>query len=118
MHRRILVPFIVAIVLVALPAAAEDVTGEWEFSVELDMGSGSPTFVFEQDGEKLTGTYRGIAGEAEVEGTVEGNEVRFSFESSFGTVTYQGTIQEDGTMKGTADYGGQASGTWTAGRTD
>jgi hypothetical protein len=107
-----------AIAIVAVPAAAADVTGAWIFTVELDMGSGNPTFDFEQDGEKLTGTYHGIAGDAELEGTVKEDQIQFSFESSFGTVTYTGTIEDDGTMKGTADYGGQASGTWTAKRAE
>jgi hypothetical protein len=105
---------VVAIVLAALPAAAAEVTGKWTFSVQLDMGSGSPTFVFEQDGENLAGTYFGQAGEAQLTGTVKGNQIRFSFETTYGTVTYEGTIEDDGMMKGTVDYGGQASGTWTA----
>jgi hypothetical protein len=107
-----------AIVIAALPAAAEDVTGKWNCSVQLDMGSGNPTFDFQQDGENLTGTYHGQAGEAQLEGTVVGNQIQFSFESAWGKVTYEGTIEADGTMKGTADYGGQASGTWTAQRAE
>jgi hypothetical protein len=117
-QRNVLFFTVLAIVIAALPAAAADVTGKWTFSVQLDMGSGSPTFVFQQDGEKLTGTYSGQAGEAQLTGTVEGNQIQFSFESTFGTVTYEGTIEDDGTMKGTADYGGQAGGTWTAKRAE
>jgi len=96
--------------------AAADVTGKWTFSVQLDMGSGSPTFVFEQDGENLTGTYSGEAGQAKLKGTVKGNEIQFSFDSDFGVVKYEGTIEDADSMKGTADYAGQASGTWTAKR--
>ena len=118
MKKSVFFCAVLAVVIAALPAAAADVTGKWNFSVQLDMGSGSPTFVFQQDGEKLTGTYSGQAGEAELTGTVKENKIQFSFESAFGTVTYEGTIEEDGTMKGTADYGGQASGTWTAKRAE
>jgi len=116
--RRTLVLAAVALAVAALPAAAADVTGSWVFTVELDMGSGNPTFDFQQDGETLTGTYHGIAGDAELTGTVKDNQIEFGFETSWGKITYQGTIEDDGTMKGTADYGGQASGTWTAKRAE
>ncbi len=32
------------------------------------------------------------------------------------TVAYKGEIQDDGTMKGTVDFGGFAEGTWTGRR--
>ena len=35
----------------------------------LDAGSGTPIFVFKQSGEKLTGTYSGLMGNAELTGT-------------------------------------------------
>src|SRR5262249_29758925 len=35
-----------------------DISGTWKFSVDLEDGShGDPTFVFKQEGDKLTGTY-------------------------------------------------------------
>ena len=43
-----------ALVLVTL-AQAPDISGTWQFTVELDLGGGRPTFVFEQDGESLSG---------------------------------------------------------------
>ncbi len=45
--------------LLCASAWVHDITGKWEFNVQLDAGSGSPTFVFKQSGEKLTGTYNG-----------------------------------------------------------
>jgi hypothetical protein len=107
---------VAAIVVLAMPAAAADVTGTWHCTVKLDMGTGSPTFVFQQEGDKLSGTYAGQAGEAKLEGTVTGTQIKFSFQTGYGTVTYEGTIEDADNMKGTADYGGQASGTWTATR--
>lgn len=109
--------------LTALVAAQSgqkfDVTGEWRFQVELSAGSGSPTFSFKQEGEKLTGTYHGQLGEAPLTGTVKGNQISFSFKVSGaveGTVTYTGTIESNDSMKGHAEYGDAASGTWTAKR--
>jgi hypothetical protein len=96
-----------------------DVTGEWQFTVELSAGTGSPTFTFQQDGEKLTGTYKGQLGEAPLTGTVKGNAISFSFKVSGafeGTATYTGTIESENSMKGSAEYGDAATGTWTAKR--
>src|SRR5260370_30566412 len=90
-----------------------DVTGRWLFEVETDQGSGSPTFTFKQDGEKLTGTYKGAFGEASLQGTVKGNAIDFSFKISGqgveGVANYKGTIEKE-TMKGTLNLGDLASG--------
>jgi len=93
-----------------------DVTGVWNFAVETPQGSGTPTFTFKQEGEKLTGQYKGAFGEAPVTGTVKGNKIDFSFKASGpveGTVTYTGTI-DGNTMKGTAKFGDLGEATWTA----
>jgi hypothetical protein len=96
-----------------------DVTGTWLFQVETSMGSGTPTFTFKQEGEKLTGHYKGLLGEADLSGTVKGNVITFSFnfdaQGMQGTVTYTGTIDRD-TMKGTAKLADAAEGTFTAKR--
>ncbi len=95
------------------PLMAQDVSGTWQARVELDAGSGEPTFVFEQDGDQLSGTYQGTFGAADVTGRVEGDQVEFWFETQGTKATYAGTIQ-DTTMKGTCEYGGVGSGTWEA----
>jgi len=101
-----------------LPAA--DISGTWIFDVQLDAGSGSPTFEFKQDGEKLTGTYRGQLGEAPLEGTLKGDRIRFTFKVSAGgdsvEVVYEGAVEGQDAMKGKASYGNFASGTWTGKR--
>ncbi len=105
--------------LASMPLAAADVTGAWIFEVTLDAGTGTPSFEFKQDGEKLTGKYMGMFGEAPLTGTVKGDRIRFQFKLSQGgesiEVIYEGAIQGD-SMKGKADYSGMASGTWTAKR--
>ena len=103
----------------ASSAERVDVSGTWSFQVETSAGSGSPTFTFKQDGEKLTGRYKGAFGEAEVSGTVKGSEIKFSFkvrvEGQEGTITYTGTIEKEA-MKGTAKLGELGEATWTAKR--
>lgn len=109
---------VVAVLTMLVPplAAQEvDVTGTWQFVVELDLGSGEPTFVFKQEGETLTGTYEGLFGTAEVTGTVKGNEIEFRFGGDAAEAVYTGTVDGD-TMKGTCDYGGVGEGTWEAKR--
>jgi len=97
---------------------AADVTGTWNAKVELGNGmSGSPTFVLKQAGEKLTGTYSGALGEAPITGTVKGNDVVIDFEAAGAHIHYAGKLDKDGNkIEGTVDYGGQASGTFTATR--
>jgi hypothetical protein len=92
-----------------------DITGAWILQVETEMGSGSPTFTFKQEGEKLTGKYKGLLGEADLTGTVKGDQVEFSFKVSGqvdGTVTYTGTT--DGKeMKGKTKFAELGEGTFT-----
>lgn len=108
--------FLTVLFLLPLAALAHDITGKWTFDVQTDAGSGSPTFVFKQSGEKLAGTYSGLFGSAELTGTVKGDDIEFSFEAAAegqkAKVVYKGKIQADGTMKGTADLGGLGSATW------
>ena len=93
-----------------------DISGAWVFQVETSAGSGSPTFNFKQEGEKLTGDYKGAFGEAPLTGTVKGGKIDFEIKGQQGTLTYTGTIEKDGTMKGTVQLGEVGSGTWTGKR--
>src|SRR5262245_13559096 len=54
-----------------------DVTGAWNVTVETDAGSGNPSFNFKQEGEKLTGKYKGLLGEFDLTGTVKGDKIEF-----------------------------------------
>ncbi|HKV41428.1 MAG TPA: hypothetical protein VJX67_19635 [Blastocatellia bacterium] len=103
----------------ARPVVETNISGAWVFEVETEQGSGSPEFTFQQDGEKLTGTYKGIFGEAALAGTVNGDSISFSVKVNAQgqdlVETYTGTIGQD-SMKGTVKIGDLASGTWTAKR--
>jgi hypothetical protein len=97
-----------------------DITGVWLFHVETPNGSGTPTFTFKQEGEKLSGQYKGAFGEAPLSGTVKENKVEFAIkvqaQGQDVTINYNGTVEKDGTMKGTASLGDVSGITWTAKR--
>jgi hypothetical protein len=92
-----------------------DVTGAWSVTVETEAGSGNPSFTFKQEGEKLTGRYKGLLGEFDLTGTVKGDKIDFSFKATGqveGSVNYAGTT--DGkTMKGKVSLAGLGEGTFT-----
>jgi hypothetical protein len=98
-----------------------DVTGEWVFDVQTEAGGGSPTFVFTQTGEKLTGKYKGAFGEADLAGSVTGKTIKFSFSADAQgtplTVVYEGEIESNTSITGKVDLGGVGSGTFTGKRT-
>jgi hypothetical protein len=92
-----------------------DISGTWTANVVLDAGTGAATFVFQQKGETLSGTYSGVLGEAKLTGTVKGDQVEWSFDGGqAGKVTYQGTLDGASKMKGTTEYGQLGKGMFTA----
>lgn len=98
----------------ALALSAADISGTWTAAVKLDAGSGSATFVFKQSGDGLTGTYSGVLGNADIKGTVKGNQAEWSFDNAdAGRIAYKGTI-EGSTIKGTVEYGQLGAGSFTA----
>ena len=97
-------------------AGAADVTGTWIMAVETGAGSGSPTFVLVQKGEALSGSYKGMLGEAQVSGTVKGEEVTIEYkvegQGQSLAVKYSG--KTDGkTMSGKVSLGQLGEGTFT-----
>src|ERR1700740_2625304 len=53
-----------------------NVAGTWNIAVESPNGTGTPTVVFKQEGETLTGTYKGRFGDSSVKGTIKGNDIK------------------------------------------
>jgi hypothetical protein len=99
----------------AVKASAADVSGTWDVVVETPQGSGTPVFVLKQDGEKLTGTYKGQLGEAPVTGTISGNAITLKFTVNADEqvkVEYRGTV-DGNAMKGTARFGTYGDGTFS-----
>jgi len=102
-------------------AGAADISGTWVFSVQ--VGSHEPdnhTFVFKQEGEKLTGsTQSSLFGELKVTGTVKGDKVALSIEAKTSKghpfkATYTGTIVSPTKMSGDVEYNTAPPGKWTA----
>jgi hypothetical protein len=106
------------LLLALLPVWGADISGAWDFTVDVAGGTGYPAFVFQQQGDKLTGTYRGLLGEAKVTGVVKGDKVEFSFEGEYegGKVKVEstGTIESPTAMKGTWRSTVYGKGAWTA----
>lgn len=105
----------------AAPAAAAsdtNITGVWNFTVETPNGTGSPVFTLKQEGEKLTGNYKGQFGEAPVTGSVKGSDVKFMLKINAQgqdlDITYTGKIDSKDSMSGKVALGGLGEGTWTA----
>src|SRR6478672_4503883 len=103
MIRRTITRVLLAATVVATAGVAAtqaqktDITGTWTFDVITDAGGGTPTVTFKQDGEKLSGHYSSQnLGEADLTGTVKGQNVNFTFQADLGgqgvTVTYTATL--------------------------
>ncbi|HEV2665631.1 MAG TPA: hypothetical protein VG324_12000 [Blastocatellia bacterium] len=98
-------------------ASATDISGTWAFSVNLEGGPQNVknTFVFKQEGEKLTGDSSGGFPEGKVTGTVKGNKVEFSVEGKNKSVriNYTGTIESPTKMSGALEFP-KGPGRWIA----
>jgi hypothetical protein len=83
--------------LLAAVAAAADVSGKWRAEFTTPDGTArTNTFIFKQEGEKLTGTVAGTQDETPIqEGSVKGDAISFTAERPFGRFTYKGKISGD-----------------------
>jgi hypothetical protein len=101
------------------PATAPNVGGKWNVEVKFQDMTGTPTFTLVHAGQNLIGHYQGRLGEADVTGSVKGNDIEWSFpariENQPVTCHYKGTIESNDLMKGTVTIG-DLEGTWTATR--
>ena len=117
------VVLIAAAVLGSVPAdgaAQADLSGTWDLTVMTDQGDQMLTVEVVQSGQDLTAT--GDAGEfgtIAMKGTIDGDRVRLAWELDLqGTpleIVFLGTLAE-GSISGTADFGGMGQGDWLAER--
>jgi hypothetical protein len=122
LRKHLIASITILTALCALMAAATvgaqstNVTGNWKLTLETPNGSGGPSVVFKQEGENLTGTYKGRFGEAPLKGTVKGKDIKFTIKVSAQgqeiQVDYEGTVDGD-TMKGKVKFGEMGEGTFT-----
>lgn len=103
------------VLAVSATAQTPDVTGDWDITINSPQGARQAKATFKQEGEKLTGKYKGAFGESDLTGTVKGDKIEFSFKVSGqieGTLTYTGST--DGkTMKGKVNLAGMGEGTFS-----
>ena len=102
--------------MIAQVAAAADVTGTWIMAVQTGAGSGSPTFVLVQKGDALSGSYKGQLGEAQVTGSVKGDDVtiEYTVDGQAGSLAVKYSGKTDGkTMSGKVSLGQLGEGTFT-----
>jgi len=97
-------------------ASLVDVSGTWNLEVVTEQGTGTPSFTFTQDGESLTGLYKGLFGEAPVTGNIKGGAITFSIrvdvQGQEMTITYSGAVTGD-SMKGTIKFGNMGDATFS-----
>lgn len=106
-----LAALLLATLILTSPAFAADaakVAGQWNLTLQTPNGPGTPTATFKQDGETLTGTYKGRFGESPLKGTIKGNEITFSAtinpQGQEIQIVYSGTVDGD-SMKGKVKFG-------------
>jgi hypothetical protein len=122
MKRALSVTFILIGLLLlgasSLAAQNANVVGSWDFTVESPNGKNTSVLIIKKDGDKLTGMSKGARGERPLESvSVAGNDITFvmkiKFQDQDMVITYKGKVEKD-SMKGEADFGGLATGPWSA----
>jgi hypothetical protein len=112
------------VVMVALFASASSVfaqkaaVGTWDLTTISPEGEFKSTLVVRDEGGKLTAAGKSAQGERPYDSiAVDGSKITLvitiAYNGSPMVITYVGTIDK-GTMGGEADYGGLATGTWSA----
>jgi len=115
--RNLMIAVIFASVAVlAIAAQDKGVSGNWKLTIETPNGPGTPSLVLKQEGEKLSGTYKGRFGESPLTGTVKGKDIKFTVKvNAQGNeleIEYAGTVEGD-TMKGKVKFGEFGEGTFS-----
>ena len=99
-------------------SSSANISGVWNATVVTAQGNGTPEFTIKQDGEKITGKYKGQFGEAPINGTLKGGEISFSMKINAQgqelEVTYTGKVLDGSNMKGKAKLGDFGEADWTA----
>jgi len=103
---------------VSVASAQNPAIGSWSFTTISPEGESKSTLVISEDGGKLKAMAKGERGERAYDSIeVKGNDITLvltiSYNGSPMTITYTGKIDKD-TMGGEADFGGLATGTWSA----
>jgi hypothetical protein len=115
---RVLVATVVVILsAVAVPAQAPAI-GSWDMTVVSPISETKSTLIVREEAGKLVALAKSEQGERPLDQiTVDGVKITMvitiSYEGSPMVITYTGTVEKD-KMGGEADFGGLATGTWSA----
>lgn len=104
----------------SLASAQSKALGAWDLTTISPEGTFASQLVIRDEGGKLIAVGKSDRGErpydsVEVNGSKITLVITISYNGSPMTITYNGQIS-DQNMGGEADYGGLATGTWSAGR--
>ena len=115
--RVCLATFAVVVFAASLQAQKAGV-GTWTFTTISPEGETKSTLVISEDGGKLKAVAKSERGERPYDSiAVDGNKITLvltiSYNGSPMTITYNGSIDKE-KMEGEADFGGLATGTWSA----
>jgi D-glucosaminate-6-phosphate ammonia-lyase len=100
-------------------APSVTVSGQWTARVEYGRGSATHNLVFEQSGDKLTGTHHAEFDQGDLSGMVSGNVVKFQsryrIQGQGLSYAFTGTVEGD-KISGVVNMGEYGETSWTAER--
>jgi len=115
---RVFLGTLLVLSFVSTAQAQNPALGTWAFTTISPEGETKSTLVISEDGGKLKAAAKSERGERPYDSIeVEGNKITLvltiSYNGSPMTITYNGKIDKT-KMEGEADFGGLATGTWSA----
>jgi hypothetical protein len=115
---RVLIATFAFIVLASSAFAQKGAVGTWDLTTISPEGEFKSTLIVREEAGKLVAVGKSAQGERPYDSiTVEGSKitmaVTISYNASPMIITYTGKI-DGAKMEGDADYGGLATGTWSA----
>ena len=115
---RVLFAMLAVVVSASSAFAQKPSVGTWELTTISPEGEFKSTLVVREEGGKLVALGKSPQGERPYDSiAVEGNNitlvVTISYNGSPMVITYNGKVDKE-KMEGEADYGGLATGTWSA----
>lgn len=98
-------------------AAAADVNGDWDMTVETQQGPMVVGLTFKVENDKLTGTVKGPQGDLAVTGTITPSEMKFggtvNTQNGELEITFTGKPEKE-KLSGTVAFGTMGTGNWSA----
>ena len=94
-------------------AADANIAGTWAVTAKRGRRSATQTLVLQQDGTKISGTFKGPRQSGTISGTVNGNAIQFHVDAKM-PLDYTGTVDGE-SMKGKLNGEGK-SGEWSGTR--